>query len=94
MSEASGAASLRERLFVGFQYLLPQHALSRLILAATRVRTPWFKNLLTGGFLKLFSVDMSEAVQPDPYAYRTSTTSSRVPCGLRPVPLRPIMLPS
>ena len=71
MSEASGAASLRDRLFVGFQYLLPQHTLSRLILAVTRVRAPWFKNLLTWGFLKLFSVDMSEAVQPDPYAYRT-----------------------
>jgi phosphatidylserine decarboxylase len=57
------------RLFVWLQYVLPQHALSRLILAATRVRTPWFKNLLTRGFLWLFSVDMSEAAQTDPYRY-------------------------
>jgi phosphatidylserine decarboxylase len=57
------------RLFVWLQYVLPQHALSRLILAATRVRTPWFKNLLTRGFLRLFSVDMSEAVETDPYRY-------------------------
>jgi phosphatidylserine decarboxylase len=71
MSEAIAAISLRDRLFVGFQYLLPQHAVSRLILAATRVRAPWFKNRLIAGFLKLFSVDMSEAVEPDPYAYRT-----------------------
>jgi phosphatidylserine decarboxylase len=57
------------RLFVWLQYVLPQHALSRLILAATRVRLPWFKNLLTRGFLRLFSVDMSEATEADPYRY-------------------------
>ena len=57
------------RLFVWLQYLLPQHGLSRLVLAATRVRMPWFKNLLIRGFLQLFSVDMSEAVEPDPYRY-------------------------
>jgi phosphatidylserine decarboxylase len=59
----------RGRLFVWLQYVLPQHGLSRLVLAATRVRTPWFKNLLTRGFLSLFSVDMGEAVEPDPYRY-------------------------
>jgi len=57
------------RLFVWLQYVLPQHAVSRVVLAATRVRTPWFKNLLTAGFLRLFSVDMSEAAEPDPYRY-------------------------
>jgi phosphatidylserine decarboxylase len=57
------------RLFVWFQYLLPQHALSRLVLHATRVRTPWFKDWLIRGFLKLYSIDMSEAVQPDPFSY-------------------------
>jgi phosphatidylserine decarboxylase len=57
------------RLFVWLQYALPQHALSRLVLAATRVRMPWFKNLLTRGFLRLFSVDMREAAETDPYRY-------------------------
>jgi len=60
---------LRGWLFVWLQYLLPQHALSRLILAATRVRTPWFKNWLVRGFLKLYAVDMSEAAESDPYRY-------------------------
>jgi phosphatidylserine decarboxylase len=59
----------RARLFVGLQYILPQHALSRLVLAATRVRVAWFKNLITRAFLALFAVDMSEARQSDPYAY-------------------------
>lgn len=55
--------------FARLQYVLPQHALSRLTLAATRVRTRWFKNLLTRGFLALFRVDMHDAVEPDPYRY-------------------------
>jgi phosphatidylserine decarboxylase len=60
---------MRARLFVWFQYILPQHALSRLILRATRVRAPWFKNWLIKGFLKLFAVDMTEALSGDPFCY-------------------------
>jgi phosphatidylserine decarboxylase len=57
------------RAFVWFQHLLPQHALSRLILRATRVRTPWFKNALVRGFLRLYAVDMTEAAQGDPLSF-------------------------
>jgi phosphatidylserine decarboxylase len=60
---------LRGRCFVWFQYVLPQHGLSRLVLAATRVRAVWFKNWLIRGFLKLYRIDMSEAAEPDPYRY-------------------------
>ena len=57
------------RLFVWFQQVLPQHALSRLVLRATRVRAPWFKNWLIRSFLRLYTIDMTEAVQPDPFRY-------------------------
>jgi len=57
------------RLLVWLQYVLPQHGISRLVLAATRVRASWFKNLLTRAFLKWFAVDMTEAVETDPYAF-------------------------
>jgi phosphatidylserine decarboxylase len=57
------------RLFVWLQYVLPQHTLSRLVLRATRVRSPRFKNWLIKGFLKLYTVEMSEAVEPNPLAY-------------------------
>jgi phosphatidylserine decarboxylase len=60
---------LGTRLFIWMQYLLPQHGLSRLVLKATRVRSPWFKDALVRGFLKLFHIDMSDAVNPDPHAY-------------------------
>ena len=59
----------RGRLFVWIQYVLPQHGLSRLILAATRVRAAWFKNWIIRGFLALYRVDMSEAADGDPYRY-------------------------
>jgi phosphatidylserine decarboxylase len=58
-----------DRLFVWFQHVLPQHALSRLVLRATRVRAPWFKNWLIRGFLRLYTIDMADAVQPDPFRY-------------------------
>ena len=58
-----------DRLFVWFQFLLPQHAVSRLVLAATRVRTSWFKNGLIRGFLGLFAVDMADSAVTDPYAF-------------------------
>jgi phosphatidylserine decarboxylase len=67
-AEGTGGGFLG-RLFVWFQYLLPQHALSRLVLAATRVRVPWFKNWTIRGFLGLYTVDMSEAAESDPYRY-------------------------
>jgi phosphatidylserine decarboxylase len=57
------------RIFAWVQRVLPQHGLSRLMLRATRIRTPWFKNALVRGFLKLYSVDMSEARQSDPLGY-------------------------
>jgi phosphatidylserine decarboxylase len=64
-----GRSTLRGRLFVSLQLGLPHHRLSRLVYTATRVRTPWFKNLLIRLFLKLFDADMSEAVEIDPYRY-------------------------
>jgi phosphatidylserine decarboxylase len=76
MNDTDGAShggadrgGIRGRLFVWFQYLLPQHRISRLILAATRVRTAWFKNWTIRGFLELYRVDMTEAAESDPYRY-------------------------
>lgn len=67
---AAGRIGVRRRLSVWAMHALPQHRLSRLTLAATRVRARWFKNLLTRVFLACFALDMSEALEPDPYRYR------------------------
>ena len=62
-------AGLFGRAFVCLQHVLPQHALSRLVLVATRIRTIWFKNALIKGFLRLYSVDMSDAQTPEPLQF-------------------------
>jgi phosphatidylserine decarboxylase len=78
-------------LFVWFQYLLPQHALSRLILRATRVRAPWFKNRLIRGFLKLYAIDMTDAVQADPLGFASFNEffTRELKSGARPIAAAP-----
>jgi len=63
--------SLGARVFVGLQYLLPQHALSRLVHRIARVRTAWVKNLLIDAFVRHFRPDMADAFETDPRAYPT-----------------------
>ena len=62
---------MNSKLFANVQYLLPKHGLSRLMHALTRVRWPWLKCLTIDTFLRYFSVDMHEAIEPDPYAYES-----------------------
>jgi phosphatidylserine decarboxylase len=66
MSEVPGAGG---RAFVALQHVLPQHGISRLVLAATRSRAPAFKNALIRLFVRGFNPDMSDAVETDPTAY-------------------------
>lgn len=56
-------------MFILFQYLLPQHAVSRLVGWLTRVRAPWFKNLSIRLFVRGYRPDMSDAAQPDPLQF-------------------------
>ena len=69
MPEEVPVATFSDRLFAGFQYLLPKHLLSRLIYAVTRSRSPTIKNAILRTFLSGYRVDMEEAQQPDPFAY-------------------------
>jgi phosphatidylserine decarboxylase len=65
------ADSVRARLFVALQYLLPQHSLSQLVHQLTRSRVPWLKNALIRGFVGRFHPDMRDAAQPDPLAFQS-----------------------
>ena len=57
------------RLFVGLQYLLPQHLLSAMVHWLARVRVSWVKNALIDNFLVNYRPDMTEAEEPDPRKY-------------------------
>jgi phosphatidylserine decarboxylase len=65
------ADSVRARLFVALQYLLPHHFISRLAYRITRSRVPLVKNALIRSFVSNFHPDMSEAEQPDPLQYES-----------------------
>lgn len=57
------------RLFVGLQYLLPQHLLSGVVHWLARLQLPWVKNALIDNFLVNYRPDMSEAEESDPRKY-------------------------
>lgn len=62
-------ASLGDRLFAAFQYLLPTRTASSLVHRITQIRTPWFKNTLIRAFLRGYTINLDEAEQRDATAY-------------------------
>ena len=71
MSDAPASPTLRARLFVALQYLLPQHLLSRVVHRLTRSRLRPLKNALIGAFVRHFHPDMSEAAEPEALRYES-----------------------
>lgn len=58
------------RLFILFQYLVPQHALTALVYRLARIERPGVSRALIAGFRRLFpTIDLAEAAEPDPAAY-------------------------
>lgn len=62
--------NFQQRLFIFLQYILPHHALSRLIGRLAECQAPWFKNRLIPWFIQRYQVNMSEAQIEDPRAYK------------------------
>lgn len=51
------------------QYLLPHKIISKIADLSANCNIPWIKNYLIRYFVKRYAVNMSEAIQPDPFAY-------------------------
>lgn len=62
-------ASLTDYAKAWSTYLLPHHALSRVMHAITRSEIVWWKTYFTRWFVKQFDVDMSLAQEPDLNSY-------------------------
>lgn len=60
-----------DRLFVGMQYLLPQHLLTRGMHALARVRARPVKDLAIRAFLARYPINLSEAEHADPRAFES-----------------------
>ena len=74
-------------LKVKLQYLLPKHALSRLVGSLAAAEAGSLTTGLIKLFIKQFKVDMSEAEQPDPESYKTFNEFFTRPLkdGVRPM---------
>src|SRR5690554_2238966 len=48
-------------LFIAFQYLVPQHLLSRIVGKIAASEIYWIKNLFITQFIKKFNINMQEA---------------------------------
>lgn len=60
---------LKQKIFIFFQHVLPQHGLSRLIGRLAECETVWFKKALINWFIKRYKIDMSLAAQEDPQQF-------------------------
>lgn len=58
-----------DKLFIFFQYIVPQHLLSRLMGKIANSQSKWLKDPFTRWFVDRFDIDMSEAQEEDPCAY-------------------------
>lgn len=61
---------MNPKLFIGLQYLVPQHALSRAAGWLANNETPFIKNTFIKWFVKRYNVDMSLAAQENPLEYK------------------------
>lgn len=58
-----------KRLFAHLQKILPQHLITTVAGWMAESRVVWFKNLFIRSFMGIYKIDMSQALQEDPYAY-------------------------
>lgn len=62
---------MKDKLFIAFQYIIPQHLLSRMAGWLGETSITWIKNPFSNWFVQQFGVNMSEAVIEDPTAYKS-----------------------
>lgn len=75
-------------LFIFLQHLVPHHALSRLVGYFAKSEIRWIKTLFILRFIKVYKVNMGEALDPDPHHYSSFNaffTRALAP-GSRPMP--------
>lgn len=57
-------------IFIIFQYIVPQHMLSRLVGMLAECEWPWLKNAIIPMFIDRYGVNMEEAAEPEPRHYK------------------------
>ncbi len=92
MPRFDASQTLRARLFVLLQYVLPQHLLSRLVMHLTRNRWAPLQRALIRTFVRRFRPQMHEAIESDPLGYPTFNAffTRGLRPGARPAPTDPL----
>jgi phosphatidylserine decarboxylase len=83
-------------LFILFQYLVPQHWLSRLVGRLADSELEWLKGPFIRWFVQRYNVDMSEAADPVAANYRSFNAffTRALRAGARPIDTQPGVLVS
>ena len=91
MPEVVPEISVGDRLFAALQYVLPKHALSRMVHRVMRNESPLVKRLIITNFLRGYRVNMAEAQQSDPLAFRSFNDffTRALRADARPVSMEP-----
>lgn len=81
------ATSMKDKLFIAFQYVVPQHLLSHLVGWLAETRIDWIKNLFISKFIKQFNVNMDEAQRQTPEAFENFNDffTRELKEGMRPI---------
>ena len=81
------ATSFKEKLFIAFQYAVPQHLLSHLVGWFAETKIDWIKNLFISKFIKQFNVNMEEAERQTPEAFENFNDffTRELKPGMRPI---------
>lgn len=89
-------ASLGERVFAGFQSLLPTRALSAFMFRVAQVRARPFKNALMRWFMHKYAVELGEAqlTRIQDYEHFNAFFTRALKPGVRPLPAAPDLLSS
>jgi len=86
----------RDELFIALQRLLPQHGCSRLLGKLAESETPWLKNWLIQQAMGHYGIDLAEAEESDPRAYRSFNHffTRRLKADARPIDTNPAAIAS
>jgi phosphatidylserine decarboxylase len=82
---------LADRLFAALQYVLPKHLLTHVVHKLARSENPRVRNALLRAFLSGYRIDMEEAVESNPFAYRSFNAffTRALKPGARPIDADP-----
>lgn len=87
-------ASKGDRLFAALQLILPTRFLSWCMYKLTRIEAPWFKNAFIRVFMKLYDIELKQAVieKPEGYRHFNEFFTRALKPGVRPLSREPALL--